>query len=233
MHVYLSWIPICMYVCIDTHMRTCHGYLYACIHAYVHTYLTCMLHACIHVYMHTCLTCIHVYIHTYILDMNVAYMHIYIYIYIYIYTCIHIFIHTYIMLHACILVYIHTYIHTWHAWCIPTSRAYPHAYSVPSCIHGHCMHPYIPICTHTCLTRMHEICAQDTHTYRVAQIHLYTMHTQTNILVHTSAVEDRRNGIGSSNPGDKGYATAEHAPEYAAKMAEENRSALCVCCRIL
>jgi len=37
-------------------------------------------------------------------------------------------------------------------------------------------------------------------------------------------LEDRRNGIGCANPGDKGYATAEHAPEYAARMLEDNRS---------
>ena len=35
--------------------------------------------------------------------------------------------------------------------------------------------------------------------------------------------EDRRNGIGVANPGDKGYATAEHAPEFVAKVLEENR----------
>lgn len=37
-------------------------------------------------------------------------------------------------------------------------------------------------------------------------------------------LEDRRNGIGCANPGDKGYATAEHAPEYAAMVINENRS---------
>jgi hypothetical protein len=37
-------------------------------------------------------------------------------------------------------------------------------------------------------------------------------------------LEDRRNGIGCANPGDKGYATAEHAPEYAAMVIAENRS---------
>uniref|UniRef100_A0A7S4L9K4 Uncharacterized protein n=2 Tax=Guillardia theta TaxID=55529 RepID=A0A7S4L9K4_GUITH len=35
-------------------------------------------------------------------------------------------------------------------------------------------------------------------------------------------LEDRRNGIGVANPGDKGYGTADHAPEYAAMLLEEN-----------
>jgi len=34
---------------------------------------------------------------------------------------------------------------------------------------------------------------------------------------------DRRNGIGNANPGDKGYATSEHAPEYMELMLQENR----------
>uniref|UniRef100_A0A7S0I4F4 Ubiquitin-like domain-containing protein n=1 Tax=Hanusia phi TaxID=3032 RepID=A0A7S0I4F4_9CRYP len=36
-------------------------------------------------------------------------------------------------------------------------------------------------------------------------------------------LEDRRNGIGVANPGDKGYGTADHAPEYAAMLLEENK----------
>ena len=36
-------------------------------------------------------------------------------------------------------------------------------------------------------------------------------------------LEDKRNGIGAANPGDKGYGTSEHAPEYFEKMKMENR----------
>ena len=36
-------------------------------------------------------------------------------------------------------------------------------------------------------------------------------------------LEDRRNGIGVANPGDKGYGTSEHAPEYFDMMKLENR----------
>jgi len=36
-------------------------------------------------------------------------------------------------------------------------------------------------------------------------------------------LEDKRNGIGDANPGDKGYGTAEHAPEYFELMKLENR----------
>lgn len=36
-------------------------------------------------------------------------------------------------------------------------------------------------------------------------------------------LEDKRNGIGVANPGDKGYGTAEHAPEYKEMMLQENR----------
>jgi hypothetical protein len=36
-------------------------------------------------------------------------------------------------------------------------------------------------------------------------------------------LEDKRNGIGVANPGDKGYGTSEHAPEYFDMMLQENR----------
>ncbi len=36
-------------------------------------------------------------------------------------------------------------------------------------------------------------------------------------------LEDKRNGIGVANPGDKGYGTSEHAPEYFDMMRQENR----------
>ena len=36
-------------------------------------------------------------------------------------------------------------------------------------------------------------------------------------------LEDKRNGIGVANPGDKGYGTSEHAPEYFDQMKLENR----------
>ena len=36
-------------------------------------------------------------------------------------------------------------------------------------------------------------------------------------------LEDKRNGIGNANPGDKGYGTSEHAPEYFEMMKAENR----------
>ena len=44
---------------------------------------------------------------------------------------------------------------------------------------------------------------------------------QRKIRIHN--LEDRRNGIGESNPGDKGYGTSEHAPEYFDMMKNENR----------
>lgn len=41
--------------------------------------------------------------------------------------------------------------------------------------------------------------------------------------IRVADLEDRRNGIGQANPGDKGYGTAEHAPEYAEMLLNENR----------
>ena len=37
-------------------------------------------------------------------------------------------------------------------------------------------------------------------------------------------LEDKRNGIGVANPGDKGYGTSEHAPEYFDQMKLEHFS---------
>ena len=52
MYVY-TYACMCIHVCIYIYIYT--HTLYACMHAYTHTYIHTCMHACIHTYIHTCM----------------------------------------------------------------------------------------------------------------------------------------------------------------------------------